>query len=142
MCGCKTQNIPYIVNAGSSHPRCEKQNEVNFLCSMNPFLIPMWLSASGTSILLFDSWLILCSFSNSALARPVSLTKARTLLYKESVELKLCRLWVQCTFGLTCGKGSEKSQTNAKCFKILRFIHTFCVIFARLVIKSDILQLS
>ena len=30
----------------------------------------------------------------------------------------------------------KKSQTNAKCFKILRFIHTFCVIFARLAIKS------
>ena len=33
-------------------------------------------------------------------------------------------------------KVMKKSQTNAKCFKILRFIHTFCVFFARLAIKS------
>ena len=33
-------------------------------------------------------------------------------------------------------KVMKKSQTNAKCFKILRFIHTFYVFFARLAIKS------
>ena len=33
-------------------------------------------------------------------------------------------------------KVMKKSQTTVKCFKFLRFIHTFCVIFVRLAIKS------
>lgn len=39
-------------------------------------------------------------------------------------------------FSKHAAKVMKKSQTNAKCFKILRFIHTFCVIYARLAIKS------